>query len=311
MGTETMEMGTSDEGDDTSRPTELEDEEFTCEEVEPNIFLCQERYYTSFNVANLYAIRGTKMDLIVDTGVGLWDFASFLRDKGIIGTRPYLAVATHVHFDHAGGLFQFEDVGIHALEAGALEDGDSYEACCFMSDSQCSKPPSSSWRARDYKLTATTPTRLLHDGDILDLGDRKLCVLHLPGHSRGSIGLWDESNGILFSGDAVYHGTLLDILPYSNIPDYVCSFQKMIDLAPQVTRVLPGHCDIFDGDRLKELAEEYLDKASTCYECSAIAPKAFVAFLLKGRNTRESCPRCCYVSCRCHSCESEIANLIL
>jgi glyoxylase-like metal-dependent hydrolase (beta-lactamase superfamily II) len=304
MDTQTTEK--SEGGDDTV--TELIEDEFTCGQVEQDVFLCRERYYKSFNVANLYVIRGTKMDLIIDTGVGLWDFGAFLRAKGMIGTRPYLALATHVHFDHAGGLFQFGNIGIHALEAGALEDGNSYEACCFMSDSECAKPPSSSWRAKDYKLTAATPTRLLHDGDILDLGDRTLHVLHLPGHSRGSIGLWDESNGILFSGDTVYQGTLLDILPFSNIPDYVRSFQKLIDLAPQVKRVLPGHEDLFDGKRLKELAEEYLDKASTCYECSAMAPKAIATFLLKGRNTRESCPRCCYVSCCCHLCESTVAK---
>jgi glyoxylase-like metal-dependent hydrolase (beta-lactamase superfamily II) len=50
----------------------------------------------------------------------------------MIRSRPYLAVATHVHFDHARGSFQFDNIGIHALEAGALDDGDSYKACCLL-----------------------------------------------------------------------------------------------------------------------------------------------------------------------------------
>ena len=60
-------------------------------------------------------------------------------------------------------------------------------------------------------------TRLLDEGDTVDLGDRHFEVLHLPGHSPGSIGLWEESTGILFSGDAAYDGPLLDELDGSDI----------------------------------------------------------------------------------------------
>lgn len=47
--------------------------------------------------------------------------------------------------------------------------------------------------------TPAPPTRVLSEGDVIDLGDRAFEVLHLPGHSPGSIGLWDESSGVLFS----------------------------------------------------------------------------------------------------------------
>jgi glyoxylase-like metal-dependent hydrolase (beta-lactamase superfamily II) len=46
----------------------------------------------------------------------------------------------------------------------------------------------------------------IDEGDVIDLGDRAFEVLHLPGHSPGSIGLWDSSAGVLFSGDAIYDG---------------------------------------------------------------------------------------------------------
>ena len=48
------------------------------------------------------------------------------------------------------------------------------------------------------------------EGDVIDLGDRAFEVLHLPGHSPGSIGLWDPAAGTLFSGDAIYDGPLLE-----------------------------------------------------------------------------------------------------
>jgi glyoxylase-like metal-dependent hydrolase (beta-lactamase superfamily II) len=53
---------------------------------------------------------------------------------------------------------------------------------------------------------------------VIDLCDRVFEVLHLPGHSPGSIGLWERQTGTLFSGDAIYDGPLLDELRDSNIP---------------------------------------------------------------------------------------------
>lgn len=278
------------------------DEEFTLEAVAPDIFLCRERYYTSDNVANLYVVRGSKLDLVIDTGVGLWDFASFLRGKKLIGTKPYCAVATHIHFDHAGGLHQFENVAIHTAEATALEQGDSYEAFCVFFESECGKKPHEGWKPQDYKLKAAAPTRLLNDGDVFDLGDKQIEVLHLPGHSRGSIVLFFREKGILFSGDVVYDGTLYDFLPYSNVPDYVRSFERLVDLAPSVERVLPGHGKFFDSQRLTTLSNSYLDQATTCYECSLTLPKLFVTLVMKGKHTKEACPRCCYFACCCHYC---------
>ncbi len=55
-------------------------------------------------------------------------------------------------------------------------------------------------------ITPAPATRLLAEGEAIDLGDRHFEVLHLPGHSPGSIGLWEEATGIFFSGDAIYDG---------------------------------------------------------------------------------------------------------
>jgi hypothetical protein len=70
--------------------------------------------------------------------------------------------------------------------------------------------------AFDIAAHTTRPapcTRKVREGDRLDLGDRSFEVLHLPGHSPGSIGLWEEDSGVLFSGDAVYDGGLLTGFP--------------------------------------------------------------------------------------------------
>jgi glyoxylase-like metal-dependent hydrolase (beta-lactamase superfamily II) len=69
---------------------------------------------------------------------------------------------------------------------------------------------------------------MVDEGDEIDLGDRTFRVLHLPGHTPGEIGLWEEATRTLFSGDCVYEsGVLLDELPESSIADYVRSMRRL------------------------------------------------------------------------------------
>lgn len=76
-------------------------------------------------------------------------------------------------------------------------------------------------------------------GDVINLGDRQLTVLHMPGHSRGSISLHDRENKLLFSGDVVYDGSMIDWLPYSRVSDYIGSCERLVGLvdSEQVTDV--------------------------------------------------------------------------
>jgi len=83
-------------------------------------------------------------------------------------------------------------------------------------------------------------------------------VLHLPGHSPGSIGLWEAATGTLFSGDAIYDGPLLDDLPDSDIAVYCRTMERLLRLPARV--VHGGHDPSFDGDRLRSLARAYLDR---------------------------------------------------
>jgi glyoxylase-like metal-dependent hydrolase (beta-lactamase superfamily II) len=103
---------------------------------------------------------------------------------------------------------------------------------------------------------AAPATRLLDDGDVVDLGDRAFEVLHLPGHSPGSIGLWDAASGVLFAGDALYDGPLLDELDGSDIDAYCTTMGRLRDLPVGVVHA--GHEPSFGRQRLVELCDAYL-----------------------------------------------------
>ena len=108
-----------------------------------------------------------------------------------------------------------------------------------------------------YDVLPAPATRLIDDGDVLDLGDRHLEVLHTPGHSPGSIALWEAASGVLFSGDTVYDGPLVTDAWHSAIDDYVLSMERLLALPVRV--VHGGHFPSFGGARYRALIQAFMD----------------------------------------------------
>jgi glyoxylase-like metal-dependent hydrolase (beta-lactamase superfamily II) len=80
--------------------------------------------------------------------------------------------------------------------------------------------------------------------------------MHLPGHSPGSIALWEPAAGILFSGDVVYDGPLVDDCYHSKVEDYLASLERLRDLPARV--VHGGHFASFGRERLRQLIDAYV-----------------------------------------------------
>jgi glyoxylase-like metal-dependent hydrolase (beta-lactamase superfamily II) len=126
----------------------------------------------------------------------------------------------------------------------------------WVCDDMFAALPSRDYRVADYEVRPAPATRLLRDGDIVDLGDRHFEVLHLPGHSPGSIALWEAAAGLLFSGDVVYQGELLDDAYHSNVGDYLASMERLRGIPARVVHA--GHFASFGRDRLAELIDDYI-----------------------------------------------------
>lgn len=122
----------------------MAEEPFSIQKVQgyDNVYLFRERFFDSPNQANIWLVKGTEKDLVIDTGIGLWNLPDFLKQQSLIGDKPVEAVATHVHFDHSGGLYQFEKFAIHSREAEAIRHGNNYETVSiFTTTAEISVPP--------------------------------------------------------------------------------------------------------------------------------------------------------------------------
>lgn len=133
------------------------------------LFWIQERFYQSENRSNIWLLRGSHQDVVIDTGLGLRSLPEYIDVKGLLGEdpqrkNPLLAIATHTHFDHSGGLHQFQQVGVHSAEVDALSNGDNFEMVTWLSDREITEAPSPGWRARHYKVKAVQPTHILQEG---------------------------------------------------------------------------------------------------------------------------------------------------
>lgn len=218
---------------------------------------------------NIWHVRGRDRDLLVDTGLGIASLAAEIRD---LVDKPLLAVATHVHYDHVGSLHEFPERAMHVLEAlrmGRYREFASLAVADFppgfvagyadgvnTGDWLIDALPHAGFDVTEYRVRSAPVTRTLEEGDRIDLGDRAFEVLHLPGHSPGSIGLLDQTAATLFAGDAIYDGQLLDELPDSSIPDYLATMRRLRALPVRVVHA--GHEPSFGRERLIELAEAYI-----------------------------------------------------
>ena len=100
-----------------------------------------------------------------------------------------------------------------------------------------------------YRIRRAAPTSTLEDGDLLELGDRELRVLHLPGHTDGSMGLFEEHTGILFSGDMLFQDPVM-LAEQEDIGAYMASMGRLQELT--IRLVHGGHGESFDGDAVTE-----------------------------------------------------------
>ena len=226
--------------------------------VEPqdgNIIRFREIYIDPYVAGDIWLVRGSERDLAVDTGTGIVPPVPVIE---VLSTKPIIAVALNCYFDHAGGWHSFAERACHPLDAATLGDPSEENSLVFdyLTDEALSALPRPGYSTADYRMRGAAPTRLLEDGDVIDLGDRVLEVLHIPGRSPGGIALWEAKTGSLFTSDMLYDGPHGLAWPPDDPTAYAASLRRLCDLP--VSYVHGGHYGRFDGARMTALIDEQL-----------------------------------------------------
>lgn len=214
-----------------------------------------EPHITEFYRCNIWHVRGRDRDMLVDSGMGV---VSLRQHLPILSERPLTAIASHTHFDHIGAHWEFEDRAVHHAEAELLAAPTRTNTLAdpYVTDDIFTALPPAPYLSRTYAVKAAPANRLLTDGDIIDLGDRRLEVIHTPGHSPGGIALWEAASGILFSGDIVYDGPLIEDTYHSNARDYIASMERLLTLPVRI--VHGGHYPSYSGERHQHMIRAWL-----------------------------------------------------
>lgn len=248
----------------------IADRWFETKHITDDITLLWEPHVVPLMRCNIWHVRGRDRDLMIDTGMGVGS----LREaaKNLLG-KKVTAVATHTHIDHVGGHHEFDHTLVHELEAENLRHPHDRGTLWFseipadyvasltragyeLDGDLITALPYAGYDIDSYGVKDSVIAEVVTEGDIVDLGDRHFEVLHLPGHSPGSIGLWEEASGTLFSGDAIYDGPLLDEIEGADIDVYVRTMKRLRELPVRVVHA--GHDPSFGRERLVELADAYL-----------------------------------------------------
>jgi len=162
-----------------------------------------------------YLIKDGK-NTMIDTGPPLGSpekLAAVLKPYDLALKDVNFVLNTHGHFDHVGGNAFLKESGnpqimIHREDAIFLEDHQSCFDRYFAPVTKASNPQEDLAKAREAFRQEMGPElkvdRRLEDNDLLPIGDSiELQVIHLPGHTLGSVGYYWEKEGMIFTGDSI------------------------------------------------------------------------------------------------------------
>ena len=156
-----------------------------------------------------FLLLGAQRAALIDTGMnqpGARGLAEKLTD------RPLILINTHADPDHISGNGAFDEF--------------------YMSPAE-----EENYRAHGGK-GKLIPVK---EGDVIDLGDRPLRIIDIPGHTPGSIAILDEAQRVLISGDSVQDGRIFMFGRLRNMPQYIESLRHLLQYDGLYDEIYPMH----------------------------------------------------------------------
>jgi len=159
-----------------------------------------------------FILEGTEKALMIDSGMNTPDARKLAET---IISKPLELLNTHADRDHISGNDAFDRFYMDPAEQ------------------------------ENYREAGGAGTVIpVHDGDVIDLGDRPLEIIGIPGHTPGSIAVLDLHRRVLISGDSVQYGPIFMFGKFRNMEAYVSSMKKLLKHMDRFDTVYPSHGEI-------------------------------------------------------------------
>jgi glyoxylase-like metal-dependent hydrolase (beta-lactamase superfamily II) len=214
------------------------DDWFQVYRVADGVFAIYEPF--QFQEVISYLILGSREAVLFDTGLGIGTISTVVAH---LTRLPVTVVNSHTHFDHIGGNAEFERIlAMDTAYTRANTRGFARQVVAgeVAAEALC-RPLPPGVDPATYRTRPFTPTRFIQDGHEIDLGDRRLEVLHVPGHTPDAIALLDAAAGSLWTGDTFYEGPIWLFVPETDWRAYAASVDRLAALAPKLKRLFPAH----------------------------------------------------------------------
>jgi len=200
----------------------------TITEVQNNIFMI--RGAAGSKSSHSYVIKGDRINMLIDSGLDS-NFPYLQENMLKIGLKVRdvdIVVNTHEHFDHMGANRYFQEnaiIAAHRFAATKMAMNDKYVTLYHSGD------------ANDMALYVHL---WLESKSRFDLGNYTFDVIHTPGHTSGSICIYEPIKKFLFTGDMVFAGGVLSYIAESgSVGDYINSIMSLN--TRRIEQIYPGH----------------------------------------------------------------------
>lgn len=191
-----------------------------------------------------YLILGDKMNVLIDPGINqnFEILKKDLRDIGLDMESLNMIINTHEHVDHFGAnLYLQEKVPVitHRNAATKIVSADDEVLLC---------------RAHGHDPHGYHVHMWMENMNVMDLGGWFLKIFHTPGHTSGSLCVYEPRKKLLISGDTVFaRGTISNISSSGSYGEYINSLARLNTM--KIDLLLPGH------GKISSSVEEDIDKA--------------------------------------------------
>ncbi len=189
-------------------------------EIRKNLFVIE--HIMSFGLVRSFLVIGQNKALLVDTGLGRDDLKTVVES---LTSLPIEVLYTHSDGDHVGGAHDFEISYMHPLEI------------------------------KHYRNRFKNPVEMIeiNEKDILDIGDYHFEVIHVPGHTPGSIALIERSKGFMIGGDSFQVGPIFMFGDGRDLNAYLKTLE-IVQNIKEINLIYSSHNDLeFDPQMIEEL----------------------------------------------------------